>query len=176
MLERPAIADSDLATALEAGYGIVVDELTFMPLGNDSAAWTYRAAASDGGWWFVKVRRAIRPAGVLVPQLLAAAGRSDVLAPIVTRDGRPWVEIGPWSVLVYPFVDAPSGLRAAFDLERWRLLGSFAAWLHATTLPAELARLLPHEDFQPKATDAHGACALPPARRRSRRRARWRPA
>ena len=153
MLERPAIADSDLGAALEAGYGITVNELTFTPLGNDSAAWTYRASASDGRRWFVKVRRSIQPAWVLVPQLLAAAGRSDVLAPIVTRDGRPWVEIGRWSVLVYPFVEAPSGLRAAFDLERWRLLGSFAARLHATTLPAGLADLLPREDFRPKRTE-----------------------
>jgi spectinomycin phosphotransferase len=153
VLERPAVADADLAAALDAGYGIAVDEPTFTPLGNDAAAWTYRAASSDGRHWFVKVRRSIRPAGVLVPQFLAAAGRSDVLAPIVTRDARPWVEAGPWSVLVYPFVDAPSGLRAGFDLERWRLLGSFAARLHATTVPAEVARLLPREDFWPKATE-----------------------
>jgi spectinomycin phosphotransferase len=153
VLERPAIADGDLGATLEVGYGIAVDELTFTPLGNDSAAWTYRAASADGRRWFVKVRRSIRPAGVLVPQLLAGAGASDVLAPIVPLDGRPWVEMGPWSVLIYPFVDAPSGLRAGFDLDRWRLLGSFAARLHATTLPTELARLLPREDFRPKATE-----------------------
>ena len=153
MLERPAIADADLGAALEAGYGIGLDELIFTPLGNDSAAWTYRAGSTDGRLWFIKVRRSIRPAGVLVPQLLARAGHSDVLAPIASRDGRPWVEMGPWSLLVYPFVDAPSGLRAGFDLERWRLLGLFAASLHSTTLPPELARILPREDFRPKATE-----------------------
>jgi spectinomycin phosphotransferase len=89
MLERPGLADATLIEALRSGYGLTVDELAFVPLGNDSAAWTYRARSEDGGDWFVKVRRSVRPAALLVPRFLADHGFEEVVAARSTRDGRP---------------------------------------------------------------------------------------
>ncbi len=151
MLERPALDDATLVAALRHEYGLPIDDLAFMPLGNDSAAWTYRATAADGGAWFVKVRRDPRPAGILVPRYLHDLGLSEVVAARPTQDGRPWLEAGPWSVLVYPLVDAPRAMDVGLDEAGWRRLGAFAARLHATVLPPELAALVPSEDFRPKA-------------------------
>ncbi|HEY4190727.1 MAG TPA: hypothetical protein VGM28_09915, partial [Candidatus Limnocylindrales bacterium] len=152
MLERPAIDDATRVARLRDGYGIPVGRLAFVPLGNDSAAWTYRAE-SDAGAWFVKVRRDPRPAGILVPRYLRDHGLPEVVAALPTLDGAAWVGLGPWCVLVYPLVDAPSAMRAGLDDDGWRRLGDFAARLHAATLPPELAAIVPHEDFRPKANE-----------------------
>ena len=153
MLERPALDDSTIVAALRDRYGLPVASLTFLPLGNDSAAWTYRATASDNSEWFVKVRRDPRPAGILVPRFLRDHGLNEIVAARLTRDGEPWLEIGPWSLLVYPLVDAPSAMSAGLDQGGWRRLGAFAARLHATTLPPDLTAIVPREDFRPKATE-----------------------
>jgi spectinomycin phosphotransferase len=153
VLERPALDDATLVAALRDGYGLPVERLAFVPLGNDSAAWTYQAPASDGRVWFVKVRRDPRPAGILVPRFLRDRGLVEVVAAIPTRDGQPWLDVGPWSVLVYPHVDAPRGMDVGLDLSSWSRLGAIAARLHAITLPPGLAALVPHEDFRPKANE-----------------------
>ena len=152
MLERPDLSDSMLVRALRAGFGLPIDDLAFEPQGNDSAAWTYRARSAEGVSWFVKVRRVIRPAGVVVPQFLRAHGLAEVLAPLSTAGGDPWLEIGPWSVLVYPFIDAPSAMATGMTEDGWRRLGTFAARLHGTVLPDDVAAVVPREDFRPKAT------------------------
>jgi spectinomycin phosphotransferase len=153
MLERPALDDSTLLAGLRQRYGLAIESLAFDPLGNDSAAWTYRAAAADGGIWFVKVRRDPRPAGILVPRFLHDHGLPEVVAARPTQVGEPWLEIGPWSVLVYPFVEAPRAMDAGMDEGGWTHLGAFAARLHATVLPRDLAAIVPREDFRPKTTE-----------------------
>lgn len=153
MLERPALDDSTLVAGLRDRYGLPVESLAFVPLGNDSAAWTYHATASDGSAWFVKVRRDPRPAGILVARFLRDQGLTEIVAARATRDGEPWLEIRPWCVLVYPLVDAASAMSIGLDDDGWKRLGAFAARLHATTLPADLAALVPREDFRPKATE-----------------------
>lgn len=152
MLERPALDDSTLVGGLRDRYGLPVESLAFVALGNDSAAWTYRATASDGGAWFVKVRRDPRTAGILVPRFLRELGLTEVVAALPTRDGEPWVQIGPWAVLVYPLVDAPRAMDVGLNDDGWKRLGAFAARLHSTTLPPDLATRVPREDFRPKAT------------------------
>jgi spectinomycin phosphotransferase len=159
MLERPALDDAAIIGGLRDGYGVPVERLEFVPLGNDSAAWTYHATTSDGSTLFVKVRRQPRPAGIRIPRFLRDAGLTEVVAAYRTRDGGSWLEIGPGSVLVYPLVDAPSAKRAGMDEDGWRRLGTFVARLHATVLPADLAALVPREDFQPRANDMAGRLA-----------------
>jgi spectinomycin phosphotransferase len=39
------------------------------------------------------------------------------------------------------------------DVDGWRRLGAFAARLHATVLPDDLAALVPREDFRPRANE-----------------------
>ena len=153
MLERPALEDRTILVRLREAYGLPVDRLEFVPLGNDSAAWTYHATTPDASTLFVKVRRGPRPAGVLIPRFLRDLGLTEVVAAHRTRDGEPWLEIGPWSVVVYPFVDASSAMRGGMDVDGWRRLGAFAARLHATVLPADLAALVPREDFRPRANE-----------------------
>jgi spectinomycin phosphotransferase len=151
----PPIEESVLRRALADAHGIAIADLSPDHEGADVAAWAYRATTTDGSRWFVKLRREVRPAAILVPRHLRAIGLTEVVAsvpPVGGGAGAQWLEIGPWSVLVSPLLDAPSALRAGLSLEGWARLGAFAARLHAVELPAGLSALVPDEDFRPKAT------------------------
>ncbi len=152
MLERPAIDDETLIGGLRERFGLPVDRLAFVALGNDSGAWTYRADSGTGAW-FVKVLRDPRTAGILVPRFLRAHGLTEVVAARQTLDGEPWAELGVWHILVYPFVDAASAMRVGLGDDGWRRLGAFAARLHALPLPRDLAAIVPREDFRPRSND-----------------------
>jgi hypothetical protein len=39
------LTDSQIAAALREGYGLSTDRVTFLPVGNDSGAWSYRIDA-----------------------------------------------------------------------------------------------------------------------------------
>ena len=59
MREPPSdLTREQLSATLTSVYGLAITELTFLPLGHDSAAWVYKARATDGDW-FVKVRKAV---------------------------------------------------------------------------------------------------------------------
>ena len=166
MFDRPALDDQTIVDCLRGGYGLEVQGLEFVPLGNDPAAWTYHATTIDRGTLFVKVRRGLRPAGILVPRFLRDMGMTEVVAAQPTLRGEPWMEVGAWSVLVYPLVVSPTAMRAGMDLGGWRRLGAFAARLHATVLRDELKALVPLEDFRPRGNDlarrVSGAVAMHP--------------
>ena len=72
---------------IAAAHDIVIAELTSEDEGVDSAARSYRATATDGSGWFVKVRRDVRPAAILVPRFLAASGLPEVVASVPPRSG-----------------------------------------------------------------------------------------
>jgi spectinomycin phosphotransferase len=146
------VDEAELRRTILEGHGIEPVELAIEPGGADAAACAIRATASDGSRWFVKLRPAIRPAAVLVPRFLRSRGLDEVVASIPPRSGEPWLRIGSWSVLVFPFVDAPSVMDAGMAPDGWRRLGAFAARLHAIALPGELRAMLDVEDFRPRMT------------------------
>ena len=81
MRERPALTDSQIAAALREGYGLSTDRVTFLPVGNDSGAWSYRIDAGDGRTYFLKVRRGEPDApGLVVPCYLREQGMIEVVA------------------------------------------------------------------------------------------------
>jgi hypothetical protein len=56
MREPPALPGDTIVGALEASFGIRVTELAFLPIGNDSASWSYRVEAAGEPTFFLKVR------------------------------------------------------------------------------------------------------------------------
>jgi hypothetical protein len=74
MPEPPALAEEAIAGALEAGFGVRVAGLVFLPVGNDAASWAYRVEVAGGPSWFLKVRAgAGAMPGAAVPAYLAGA-------------------------------------------------------------------------------------------------------
>ena len=145
--------EETLGEALRAGYGFAIDRLEIEGDGADAFAWAWRASTVDGRRLFVKLRREVRPAAILVPRHLAAIGFDEVVAALPTLSGDAWLDVDGWSAVVMDRIEGPSAFRAGMALSAWRALGTLAARLHAVELPADLAAIVPVEDFRPKATD-----------------------
>src|SRR5687767_326340 len=99
MREPPSdLADEALRACLEARYGLAVAEVTFLPLGYDSAAWVYRVRTADGGDYFLKARlRVANEAGLVVPRALHNQGVRRVIAPLPATTGALWSEAGGYA-------------------------------------------------------------------------------
>ena len=86
MREKPNLADAAITHCLREGYGLGVARLAFLPVGNDAAAWAYRADAQDGSAYFVKVKRGpVYASSVVVPHFLKEQGLLAVVAPLPAR-------------------------------------------------------------------------------------------
>ena len=120
MREPPDLAGDAIVGALQAGFGIRVAGLWFLPVGNDADSWAYRVQAGDGPAWFLKVRSgtAAMP-GAAVPAYLHRRGTPGVLAPLPTRAGEPYLVAGRFALALYPMLDARQGAEAGLSSAQW---------------------------------------------------------
>jgi spectinomycin phosphotransferase len=150
MRERPPLPDSALVAALAAGWGVAAASVTFLPVGDDSNAWSFRVVADDGQPWYLKVRRGpVDPATLLVPGYLRDHGLEQVVAAAPATDGDPWRPLEGFTVLVYPWVEGVPATELGLTDRQWAALGRFVAELHRTVLPADLAATVARESFVP---------------------------
>jgi spectinomycin phosphotransferase len=148
--EPPELADNAIIGAVEAGFGIRVRELAFLPVGNDSASWAYRVQAAPGQVWFLKVRAGPdRAPGAVVPTHLQRIGVPHVLAPLATATGAPNLHVGGFALALYPMLDARMGAEGGLSPRQWRQLGDAVRQVHAVRPPPELADLVGRETFRP---------------------------
>jgi hypothetical protein len=118
MLDKPGIEDEKIAACLRASYGLTVTELTFLPLGYDSAAGVYRVRAGQQDY-FLKVRS--EPASrlsVLLPHYLHAQGMAHLIAPILTGAGAPWGTVDRFTLILYPFINGANAWNTGLDRVR----------------------------------------------------------
>lgn len=148
MLDRPPVADAEIARAIESAYAGRVSALEFLALGHDIGAWTFRARLSDGRDLFVKLRRSVDPARLRACRYLAEHGLPEIVAPSSAREGQLAVAVGALALIAYPFLDAPDSVTAWPTLGQWRAYGDFVRRLHGSVLPAALADALPRESFR----------------------------
>ena len=154
MLEPPDVPEPAIFSALRDGYGVEARALTFLPLGQDTAAWVYRVEALDGRAYFLKLR-GDRPqaAGLAVPRYLADQGLAQVPAALRTRSGRLWHPLDDFSIILYPFIEDAQPLPSEQTDEQWRHFGAAMRRIHTTVLPPELAALIQRDLFEPAAND-----------------------
>ena len=113
MLEPPALAEEAIAGALEAGFGVRVAGLVFLPVGNDAASWAYRVEVARGPSLFLKVRAgAGAMPGASVPGYLHRHGVPLVLAPRPNRAGAPFVVVDRFALALYPCWTPPPAPRS----------------------------------------------------------------
>ena len=130
----PRLSQESLIAGLLARYGLAVAELTFLPLGNDAAAWVYQVRSSDGAEYFLKVRaRLPSEAGLRVPHYLREQGITQIVAPLPTLTGELLASVAGYSLILYPFVAGTSGMRSGGLSERqWREYGAIVRRIHAS--------------------------------------------
>jgi spectinomycin phosphotransferase len=151
MLERPKLADTTIAEALRAQFGVSVAALTFLPLGADSATAVYRADAADGAAYLLKTRcaRGFSPASLAVPRYLYDLGVPHIVAPILTRSKAPWVMVDDFALTLYPFIDGRIGGDAGLSERQWIELGTTLKQIHLIQLPPDLMNIVPRESYVP---------------------------
>jgi spectinomycin phosphotransferase len=143
MLEKPALADEIIITSLHENYGIAIRQLEFLPLGQDSNAWVYKAIAEDATPYFLKVRRgSINRHSLIIPRLLKDNGIAQVIAPYVTRTQALWQPVEEFALILYPFLTGKNGIEAGMTREQWIEYGQMLRQIHAIPLPAASAPTL----------------------------------
>ena len=148
MLDRPDIADEDLATLLLVSWQIEAAELRFLPLGADINTAVFRVDSTDAKRFFVKLRSGAPDVSAFrVPAYLHQAGIRSVIVPIETADGQLWAHFEPFMVIVQPYVDGSSGFDRPLSESNWLELGGALRLMHELELPEELRQILSVETF-----------------------------
>lgn len=152
MLEPPAdLTEEELAACLSADYGLQLLTLTFLPIGHDSTAWVYRADTTDGGSYFLKLRRTItNDAALLVPRHLIELGVASVVAPIPARSAELSSKAGKYALVLYPFISDRTGMSHGMSPAQWREYGRVVRSIHDAPISVELAGVMRRETFMPE--------------------------
>jgi spectinomycin phosphotransferase len=149
MLDRPPLTDAFIRRTLETAYRVETRSIEFLALGHDIGAWTFRAE-TDGGPFFLKVRRSIDAARLGLVRYLADHDLPEAVAPLPTSRGDLSVPIDSLFLVAYPFLDGDVAAMVGLTDDQWREYGSIVGRLHRTQLPDEIAGGLRREDFIPR--------------------------
>lgn len=150
MLERPDLTDGQIVAALRENYNLAVEGLRFLPVGNDSGAWSFRVDLTGGGVTFLKVRRGVPDApALLVPHHLRLQGITEVIAALPAVSGELWQPLDSFGLILYPYVEGKVGMEVGLTHAQWRRLGAVVHAIHTTRVPGDLAAQIPHESFVP---------------------------
>jgi spectinomycin phosphotransferase len=154
VLEPPGIAVADLIERARTRFAIPVNGATFLPIGHDSAAWSFRLTGGEGAWFLKVLARPVDAASLEVPRHLAEQWIGHLLAPIPTATGDSFDEGKPYSFILYPFVDGESGGDIGLTTAQQTELGRVVRRIHEFPAPAALASSMRRERFMPPGVEA----------------------
>ena len=150
MLEKPNLAESSIAAALQAHYRIAVQSLEFLPIGNDARAWVYRIETA-GRPYFLKLRQgAPKRSALYVPHYLQRRGMINAVAPCATDSNQLCAAVDGFSLILYPWIPGISAWNLCLSSKQWTEWGAMMRSIHHTAITEELAELVPCEQFDPK--------------------------
>lgn len=151
MRTPPNLSDADIQAMLHTHYGLSLNALTFLPIGNDAASFVYRADACDGRCYLLKVRSngGFSPSSLLIPRFLHDRGIPHIVAPLPTTNGRLWADVNDFALSLYPFIDSRTAANTGLSPQHWRTLGTTLQQIHAIHLPADLQQVVRRETFTP---------------------------
>ena len=150
MIEKPDITDERILSTLQENYSISVLEIDFLPLGLDSSAWAYRVEA-ESATFFLKLRQEIlNPVGILIPRFLKQQGIQQVMAPLLTKDGKAWAIADDFFFILYPFITGERVMNVGMSDAHWIEFGSALKKLHTAKPTPEISHEIKRETFVPK--------------------------
>ncbi|HET8705606.1 MAG TPA: hypothetical protein VFM46_04810, partial [Pseudomonadales bacterium] len=148
MLVKPDIKDERIIHCLQDEYGLLVSQLTFLPLGADINTAVYRIGSPSGKDYFLKLRKNVfAEISVAVPQFLSQHGIRAIIPPLETRQGQAYTTLDDYAVVLYPFVEGKDGYEISLSNPQWQAFGAAIRTLHDTRLTPELASHIPREQF-----------------------------
>jgi spectinomycin phosphotransferase len=141
MLVKPDIQDEDVILCLQAGYGLQIQRVTFLPLGGDLSTAVYRADAEDETAYFCKLKFGdFDEISVALPKYLSEQGIAQIIAPLATIAGQLWAHFGKMHLVLYPFVVGTSGFEMELTERHWADFSLALNRIHTMPLPPALAR------------------------------------
>src|SRR5688572_2277448 len=151
MIEKPDIKDERIIIALHDNYSIQVSDIEFLPIGNDSSAFSYRVEAEDKSSYFLKIRKEIsNQAGLFVPRYLKDNGIGQVIAPLSTKTQELWVNADGFGLILYPFITGNEAMKVGMTDAQWMEFGSTLKRIHTTELTTHILQYVKRESFIPK--------------------------
>lgn len=151
MLDKPDIPEGPLAGNVSDAFGLRLERLEFLPLGADLNTAVYRGLGADGARYFVKLRFGdFDPMSVALPKYLSERGVGEIIAPLATRAGKLWADLGAFRVIVYPFVEGDNAYARPLSDAQWVAFGAALRRIHAVTLPEALVQRLQMEHYDPQ--------------------------
>ena len=148
MLEKPALTDEAICACLRAEYGLLIDQIAFLPLGGDLNTAVYQAAAEDGTVYFCKLRGGpLDEISVELPKFLSDLGIPQVIPPLLTRAGHISAELEPFNLTLSPFIEGTSGFELELTQPQWADFGFALQRIHAAVLPPALSRKIRTDRF-----------------------------
>ncbi len=147
--------DQFLISSLNTHYDIDVESLTFLPLGADRNASTYKAQAQDQTSYFVKLKRGHQhDISVSIVELLQHAGIQEIIPPVNTVHGQPTQRIGDFTLIVYPFIEGENGFSRNLTDTQWLKLGRTLRQIHEIKVPQSIQNRIRREAYSPKWREA----------------------
>lgn len=151
MRDDPDLDIEKLVATLNAGYGLDVAAVRYLPIGYDLDAAVYEIVAASGERYFLKIRFGpVHEPGLEVARALADLGIERVLAPIPSASGQPWFPIedthGHTAVL-YPFIPGENAKVTGLTESQWREFGATLRAVHDCGLDTRFEGTVPVENF-----------------------------
>lgn len=140
--------DADLPGWISADFGLELTSLTLVHSGADSQASLWRAATAHGPTYAVKLSGGGTAAGLVVTAQLTDHGVPGIPAPVRTRDGLLWSDRVGCRLSIVPWVSDTQALDGRMGMPQWRAFGVLLRSLHDCEVSAELADVLPRDDYQ----------------------------
>ncbi|MCA9954275.1 MAG: aminoglycoside phosphotransferase family protein [Anaerolineales bacterium] len=151
MLEKPAIADTEIVACVQDAFHLRVRRIAFLPLGADGNTAVYQLTSQDEKPYFLKLRSgAFEEVSVTLPHFLHEQGIQELIAPHLTKNGALWANAGDYKMMLYPFIDGHDAYDVPLTDAQWRQFGAALKKVHTAVLPSSLAAAIPTETYTPQ--------------------------
>ena len=148
MLIKFDLQDEEIVKCLQEAYGLSVEEIVFLPLGDDLNTAVYRITTSCATNYFLKLRRGeFNEAAELVPKRLYELGFKQVIPPLATRTGQLWAGLGSFRTILYPYVEGHNSIEVNLSEQQWIEFGATLRRFHSADIPSTMTNRVPRETF-----------------------------
>lgn len=151
MQVAPDIKKEEIKFVLRETYGIRAKTIEFLALGADLNTAVYRVVSNEQKIFFLKLRKNdFRSESVEIPTYLRKRGMQQVIPVISTRAGKLWVELPPYVMILYPFIEGQNGFETNMTEKQWVEFGSVLQRLHCSKFSDAKTKNIQHEDYAPR--------------------------
>lgn len=135
---------------IKTHYDIDIHTLQLIHGGADINSITYKADTKFHSY-FVKFKFTHHDeVNLAIIELLHNSGIKEIIIPIRTITGRLFQKLDGFSIIVYPFIDAPNGFTKTLTAHQWLQLGETLKKIHTTSVPSSIQNQLRKETYSTK--------------------------